>query len=48
MNSEISGVVLIILSVFVLAYPLGKYISKIFKAEKTWSRFPFAIGKSNI
>ena len=35
MNSEISGVVLIILSVFVLAYPLGKYISKIFEAEKT-------------
>jgi potassium-transporting ATPase potassium-binding subunit len=39
MNSEISGVILILLLVFVLAYPFGKYISKVFKDEKTWSDF---------
>jgi potassium-transporting ATPase potassium-binding subunit len=39
MNSEISGVIFIILLVFMLAYPLGKYISKVFKGEKTWSDF---------
>jgi len=39
MNSEISGVILILLIVFVLAYPFGKYISKVFKNEKTWSDF---------
>jgi len=39
MNSEISGVVFILLLVFVLAYPLGKYISRVFKGEKTWTDF---------
>ena len=39
MNTEINGVVLIILLVFILAYPLGKYISKVFKGEKVWSDF---------
>ncbi len=39
MNSEISGVVLILLLTFVIAYPLGKYISKVFRGEKTWSDF---------
>lgn len=39
MNSEISGAVFILLLVFVLAYPLGKYISRVFKGEKTWSNF---------
>ncbi|QQS36804.1 MAG: potassium-transporting ATPase subunit KdpA [Ignavibacteriales bacterium] len=39
MNSEISGVVMILLLTFVFAYPLGKYFSKVFKGEKTWSDF---------
>jgi potassium-transporting ATPase potassium-binding subunit len=39
MNSEISGVVFILLLVFVLAYPFGNYISRVFKGEKTWSDF---------
>ena len=39
MNSEISGVVFILLLTFVLAYPFGKYISRVFKSEKTWSDF---------
>jgi K+-transporting ATPase ATPase A chain len=39
MNSEISGVVFILLLVFILAYPFGKYISRVFKGEKTWSDF---------
>ncbi len=37
MNTEINGVALIILLTFVLAYPLGKYMSKVFKGEKVWS-----------
>jgi len=39
MNSEISGVIFILLLTFVLAYPFGKYISRVFKGEKTWSDF---------
>ena len=39
MNTEINGVVLIILLIFILAYPLGKYMSKVFKGEKIWSDF---------
>ncbi len=39
MNTEINGVVVIILLVFILAYPLGNYMSRVFKGEKTWSDF---------
>lgn len=39
MNSEISGVIFILLLIFILAYPLGKYISKVFKGEKVWTDF---------
>jgi len=39
MNSQILGVVLIVLLIFTLAYPLGKYIGKVFKGEKVWSDF---------
>ncbi len=39
MNTEMSGVILILLLTFVLAYPFGKYISKVFKGEKVWSDF---------
>jgi len=39
MNTEILGVALIIMLTFLVAYPLGKYISKIFRGEKVWSDF---------
>lgn len=39
MNTELLGVVIILLLSFVLAYPLGKYISNVFKGEKVWSDF---------
>ena len=39
MNSEIFGVVVIFLLSFVLAYPFGKYIVKVFKGEKTFTDF---------
>lgn len=39
MNSEISGVFFILLLTFTLAYPFGKYISRVFKGEKVWSDF---------
>jgi len=39
MNSEITGIIVTILVTFVLSYPMGKYISKIFKGEKVWTDF---------
>ncbi len=45
MNPELNGVVLIILLTFILAYPLGKHISKVFKGEKVWSDFLSPIEK---
>jgi len=39
MNTELFGVVAILLLTFVLAWPLGKYISNVFKGEKVWSDF---------
>lgn len=39
MTSEILGVVLSVCIIFLLAVPLGKYISKVFKGEKVWSDF---------
>ncbi|MCD8319014.1 MAG: potassium-transporting ATPase subunit KdpA [Paraprevotella sp.] len=39
MNTEISGVVLQILLMVVFSYPLGKYIAKVYRGEKTWSDF---------
>ena len=35
MNTEISGVILQIILMLVLSYPLGKYIAKVYKGEKT-------------
>ena len=37
MNTEILGVIAQIVLMVVLAYPIGKYISKVFKGEKVWS-----------
>lgn len=39
MNGEITGVILMFLLSVVLAYPLGKYIAKIFKGDKTLTDF---------
>ena len=39
MNTEILGSVLQIVAMVVLAYPLGRYIAKVYKGERTWSDF---------
>ncbi|RAJ01638.1 K+-transporting ATPase ATPase A chain [Chitinophaga skermanii] len=39
MNTEITGVVFTYGLTLLLAIPLGKYIAKVFKGEKTWSDF---------
>jgi len=39
MNTELTGVVVTFLLTVLLAYPLGKYISKIFAAERTFTDF---------
>jgi potassium-transporting ATPase potassium-binding subunit len=39
MNSEILGTILIFLATLLLAYPLGKYIAKVFAGEKTFTNF---------
>ncbi len=39
MNSELIGVIVIFLVTLLLAYPLGKYIAKVFKGEKTFTDF---------
>ncbi|MEG0796477.1 MAG: potassium-transporting ATPase subunit KdpA [Odoribacter sp.] len=45
MNTEILGSVLQIIAMVVVAYPLGRYIAKIYKGERTWSDFMFPIEK---
>ena len=45
MNTEILGVIAQIVLMVVLAYPIGKYISKVFKGEKVWSEFMTPIEK---
>ena len=37
MNTEILGVAVQIVLMVVLAYPLGRYIARVYKGEKTWS-----------
>ena len=39
MTGEILGVIIIFLLTVVLAYPLGKYIARVFKGEKTFTDF---------
>lgn len=39
MNTEILGVALQVILMVVLAYPVGKYIAKVYKGQKTWSDF---------
>ena len=45
MNTEILGVIAQIVLMVVLAYPIGKYISKVFKSKKVWSDFMTPIEK---
>lgn len=45
MNTEILGVVLQIALMVVLAYPLGRYIAKVYQGEKTWSDFMAPVEK---
>ena len=39
MNTEILGVILQLVCLVGLSYPLGRYIAKVYKGEKTWSDF---------
>ncbi|MBS1520572.1 MAG: potassium-transporting ATPase subunit KdpA [Bacteroidetes bacterium] len=39
MNTEFIGVIFIYMATIILAIPLGKYIAKVFKGEKTWFDF---------
>jgi potassium-transporting ATPase potassium-binding subunit len=39
MNTELIGITIIFLLTVLLAIPLGKYCSKVFKGEKTWLDF---------
>ena len=39
MNTEILGVIAQIVLMVAISYPLGKYIAKVYKGEKTWSDF---------
>jgi len=39
MNTEITGVIFMYIAMVLLAIPLGRYIAKVFKGEKTWLDF---------
>ncbi|MEO7047987.1 MAG: potassium-transporting ATPase subunit KdpA, partial [Ferruginibacter sp.] len=39
MNTEISGIVASFLITILLAFPLGKYIAKVFNGERTFTDF---------
>lgn len=39
MNTEISGVILQWTLLVTLCYPLGRYIAKVYRGERTWLDF---------
>jgi K+-transporting ATPase ATPase A chain len=39
MNTEITGIIFMYLATIALAIPMGKYIAKVFKRERTWLDF---------
>src|ERR1039457_3102805 len=39
MSQEIFGVLFMFIALIALAYPLGKYIAKVYAGEKTWLDF---------
>ena len=45
MHTEILGVVVQIVLLVILAYPLGRYIAKVYRGEKTWSDFMAPVEK---
>lgn len=45
MNTEILGSVLQVVMLVVLAYPLGRYIAKVYKGERVWSDFMAPVEK---
>ena len=45
MNTEILGSVLQIVALVVLSYPLGRYIAKVYKGERTWLDFMAPVEK---
>jgi K+-transporting ATPase ATPase A chain len=45
MNTEILGIVAQIVLMVILAYPIGKYIAKVYKGEKVWSDFMTPVEK---
>lgn len=45
MNTEIIGSVLQVVAMVVLAYPLGRYIAKVYKGQRTWSDFMAPVEK---
>ncbi|PXZ44022.1 potassium-transporting ATPase subunit KdpA [Sanguibacteroides justesenii] len=45
MNTEILGSILQVVMMVVLSYPLGRYIARIYKGERTWSDFMAPVEK---
>ena len=45
MNTEILGSVLQVVLLLVLAYPLGRYIAKVYKGERVWTDFMAPVEK---
>ena len=45
MNTEILGSVLQVVLMVVLAYPLGRYIAKVYKGERVWTDFMAPVEK---
>ena len=45
MNTELIGSIAQIVLMVVLAYPLGMYIAKVYKGEKTWLDFMAPVEK---
>ena len=45
MNTEILGVILQWVALVVLCYPLGRYMAKVYKGERTWLDFMAPVEK---
>ncbi|MGE5496676.1 MAG: potassium-transporting ATPase subunit KdpA, partial [Syntrophothermus sp.] len=45
MNTEIFGIVITFLVTFLSAYPLGKYMARVFRGEKVWTDFLIPVEK---
>ena len=47
MNTELIGIIVSFLLTVLLAYPLGKYFSKVYSGEKTALDFTYSDGYTN-